>query len=102
VTPSLIVLLAANAVPIFGVLFLGWTVLPLVLIYWLENVVIGGFNVLKMAREGLMLPLRTAINKAKKEKKSTFRKNATIGANETSPLHRPARRRRDQIPVDRD
>ena len=47
-TPSLIVLLAANAVPIFGVLFLGWTVLPLVLIYWLENVVIGGFNVLKM------------------------------------------------------
>lgn len=47
-TPSLIVLLVANAVPIFGVLFLGWTVLPLVLIYWLENVVIGGFNVLKM------------------------------------------------------
>jgi ABC-type xylose transport system permease subunit len=48
VTPSLIVLLCANAVPIFGVLFLGWTVLPLILVYWLENVVIGGFNVLKM------------------------------------------------------
>ena len=47
-SPSLIVLLCANAVPIFGVLFLGWTVLPLILIYWLENVVIGGFNVLKM------------------------------------------------------
>lgn len=47
-TPSLIVLLVANAIPIVGVLFLGWTVLPLVLLYWLENVVIGGFNVAKL------------------------------------------------------
>jgi hypothetical protein len=31
------------------VLFLGWTVFPLVLMYWLENVVVGGFNVAKMA-----------------------------------------------------
>ena len=48
VTPSLLALLLANAVPIFGVLFLGWTVFPLILLYWLENVVVGGFNVLKM------------------------------------------------------
>ena len=34
--------------PILGVLFLGWTVFPLVLVYWLENAVIGGFNVAKM------------------------------------------------------
>lgn len=47
-TPSLIVLLVANAIPIAGVLFLGWTVFPLVLLYWLENVVVGAFNVAKM------------------------------------------------------
>ena len=47
-TPSLFALILANAVPILGVLFLGWTVFPLVLVYWLENAVIGGFNVAKM------------------------------------------------------
>jgi len=47
-TPSLIVLLVANALPIVGVLFLGWSVFPLVLLYWLENVVVGGFNVAKL------------------------------------------------------
>jgi uncharacterized protein DUF6498 len=48
VTPSLFVLLVANALPIAGVLFLGWTVFPLVLLYWLENVVVGVFNVAKL------------------------------------------------------
>ena len=48
VTPSLFILLLANAFPVAGVLFLGWTVFPLVLLYWLENVVVGGFNVAKM------------------------------------------------------
>lgn len=48
VTPSLIALVIGNAFPIVGVLFLGWTVFPIVLLYWLENVVVGGFNVLKM------------------------------------------------------
>src|SRR2546428_2069551 len=48
VTPSLFILLLANAFPVAGVLFLGWTVFPLVLLYWLENVVVGGFNVAKL------------------------------------------------------
>jgi len=48
VTPSLVALVVANALPILGVLFLGWTVFPLVLLYWLENVVVGGFNVAKL------------------------------------------------------
>jgi hypothetical protein len=47
-TPSLLVLLLANALPIAGVLLLGWTVFPLVLLYWLENVVVGGFNVARL------------------------------------------------------
>jgi Family of unknown function (DUF6498) len=53
-TPSIGALLLANAFPIAGVLFLGWTVFPLVLLYWLENVIVGAFNVAKMvlARPG--------------------------------------------------
>jgi len=48
VTPSLAALVIANAIPLVGVLFLGWTVFPLVFLYWLENVVVGGFNVAKL------------------------------------------------------
>jgi len=48
VTPSLIALVIANALPLVGVLLLGWTVFPLVLLYWLENLVVGGFNVAKL------------------------------------------------------
>ncbi len=47
-TPSLAALVIANAIPLVGVLFLGWTVFPLVLLYWLENAVVGGFNVAKL------------------------------------------------------
>jgi two-component system CheB/CheR fusion protein len=38
----------------------------------------ASFNVLKMAREGLMLPLRTAINKAKKENQRVRRDNVQL------------------------
>jgi len=46
--PSVIALLLANLVPAFGVLFLGWEVFPLMFLFWSENVIVGGFNVLKM------------------------------------------------------
>jgi hypothetical protein len=48
VTPSLVALAIANALPLVGVLLLGWTVFPLVLLYWLENLVVGGYNVAKL------------------------------------------------------
>ena len=49
-------LLVANAIPLIGVLFLGWNVWTILTIYWLENGVVGVFNVLKMARaEGPLL-----------------------------------------------
>ena len=38
----------------------------------------ASFDVLKMAREGLMLPLRAAINKAKKENKPARRENVRL------------------------
>lgn len=47
--PSAIVLLAANLVPLVGVVAFHWTVFAVLLLYWFENVVIGAFNVLKMA-----------------------------------------------------
>lgn len=42
-------LLTANLLPLAGVLFLGWRAFDVVFLYWLENVVIGVINVLKMA-----------------------------------------------------
>lgn len=46
--PSVIALILANLVPVFGVLFLHWEVFPLMFLFWSENVIVGGFNVLKM------------------------------------------------------
>src|SRR4051794_41692022 len=45
---SAYVLIAANALPLIGVLFLGWDTFSIVALYWSENVIIGGINVLKM------------------------------------------------------
>lgn len=42
-------LVAANRVPLAGVLFFGWSVFATVLLFWLENVILGAFNVLRMA-----------------------------------------------------
>jgi len=46
--PSAIALVLANLVPLYGVLVLKWEVFPLVFLYWLENVTVGGFTVLRM------------------------------------------------------
>ncbi len=46
--PSVIALILANLVPVGGVLLFGWQVFPLMFLFWSENVIIGGFNVLKM------------------------------------------------------
>lgn len=46
--PSAIFLVLTNLVPLFGALFLGWNASSVIVLYWSENVIIGGFNVLKM------------------------------------------------------
>jgi hypothetical protein len=46
--PSVIALVLANLVPLFGVLTFHWTVFPLMLLFWIENVIIGVFNELRM------------------------------------------------------
>ncbi|MFC1634341.1 DUF6498-containing protein [Planctomycetota bacterium] len=50
-------LLAANAIPLFGVLFLKWDAFYIVLLYWAENLVIGFYNVLKMAFAAVPHPI---------------------------------------------
>ena len=47
---AVVALIVSNMVPLFGVLFLGWNVWTILTIYWLENGVVGIFNILKMAR----------------------------------------------------
>jgi hypothetical protein len=44
----LVALVAANMVPLWGVLFFNWDAFYIVLLYWAENLVIGSYNILKM------------------------------------------------------
>ncbi len=46
--PTAVALIVANLVPLFGVLFLDWSLFPILFIFWLENVVIGSFNAFKL------------------------------------------------------
>lgn len=45
--------LAVNAVPIVGVVFWGWSAFALILLYWLENLVLGVRTLLSMTASGL-------------------------------------------------
>ena len=57
---AVVALILANAIPLLGVLFLGWNVWLLLIVYWLENGIVGAFNVLKILRaEGLADPTAT-------------------------------------------
>lgn len=46
--PAAWVLVAANLAPVGGVLALGWEAGPLLWLYWLENLILGGFTVLRI------------------------------------------------------
>ena len=46
--PSAKVLILMNLLPLFGVVFLGWSIFNIVLLYWVENLVLGLINILKM------------------------------------------------------
>jgi hypothetical protein len=45
-------LLLANLLPLFGVLWLGWDVGSIVVLYWAENLIVGAWTVLKMLTTG--------------------------------------------------
>ena len=54
---SIISLIAANLVPLFGVLFLQWNIGSVLLSYWIESAIIGVYNVLKMWKAEEWVPL---------------------------------------------
>jgi hypothetical protein len=47
--PSVMGLLIANLLPIYGVVFLGWDLFNLIMIYWLETGIIGLFAIVNLA-----------------------------------------------------
>lgn len=42
-------LIISNLIPLCGVLFWGWDVFAILFLFWSENVIVGVFNILKMA-----------------------------------------------------
>jgi len=46
--PSATALVIANLIPLAGVVFFGWDVFVVVFLFWLENVIVGFFNLLRM------------------------------------------------------
>lgn len=61
-TLAAVALVVANMVPLAGVLFFGWNVWTILIVYWLENGVVGAINVLKMGRAaGPFLPGRVSM-----------------------------------------
>ncbi len=52
-TPQALALIGANTAPLLGVWFFGWDVFTFVLLYWLENVFVGLFTVVKIVLAGL-------------------------------------------------
>lgn len=47
-TSSAVFLILANAIPIFGIVFFGWDAVTILVLYWLESVIIGMLNVVKI------------------------------------------------------
>lgn len=45
-------ILFLNVLPLLGVLFLGWDPSGIILLFWIENIIIGFFNILKMLVKG--------------------------------------------------
>lgn len=46
---SLAALIVANAIPLLGVLFLGWSLITILVLYWLENGIVGLWNIPRIA-----------------------------------------------------
>jgi Family of unknown function (DUF6498) len=58
--PDAIWILLSNAIPVAGVVLWGWPAFSLLLFYWIETVVIGAFNLLKLAISGFTKPKAVA------------------------------------------
>ena len=46
---SLLALIGANLIPLVGIFLFDWDVTFIVILYWIENLIAGFYNILKMA-----------------------------------------------------
>ena len=47
-TSSAILLVWANMIPLFGIFLFGWDAVTILVLYWLESVIIGALNIVKI------------------------------------------------------
>ncbi len=45
---SIVALTVANLIPLLGVIFLKWDAAAIVLLYWIENLIVGFYNILRL------------------------------------------------------
>lgn len=50
---SLVFLVLANLVPLLGVLIWDWKIIPIMLVFWLENIIVGIFFILRILTAGV-------------------------------------------------
>ena len=55
--PTALVLVGANLIPLLGVLAFGWDLGTIILLFWLENAVVGIFHLVKVAVVGKAMAL---------------------------------------------
>ncbi len=48
--PSVIILLLVNIIPMAGVIYFSWDVFAIMILYWLESVIVGFLNVVRMIK----------------------------------------------------
>ncbi len=51
---SFVILIAANSIPVIGVIFFNWHPIVLLIIYWAESAIIGIFNLVMMFISGII------------------------------------------------
>jgi hypothetical protein len=55
---SALLLIAANAIPLVGVLFFGWSLITILVLYWIENGIVGFWNVPRIIlAQGSIVPV---------------------------------------------
>ena len=61
-TRTAIALIVANAIPLVGVLFFRWSLLTILVVYWVENGIVGLWNVPKiLLAQGSIVPARPGL-----------------------------------------
>ncbi|XOU93900.1 MAG: DUF6498-containing protein [Candidatus Kerfeldbacteria bacterium] len=59
---AIIVLIGANIVPLLGVLIFDWSIFSIMIAYWMENLVIGLYNIIKMSKAEAPNPSSISMN----------------------------------------